>query len=74
MLIAWHHGTLPQIIEALGSDPHTVLPDGYWPDNDFNSLVVLHYDHEGKLIPGSEQLIKEDFTNPPGQINGANSQ
>jgi len=74
VLIAWHHGTLPQMIEVLGGDPHTVLPDGYWPDDAFNYVVVLRYDHEGKLIPGSEQLIKEDFTNPPGQINGANSQ
>jgi hypothetical protein len=73
VLIAWHHGTLLQIIEALGGDPHAVLPDGYWPDSAFN-YVVLRYDHEGKLIPGSEQLINEDFANPPGQINGANSQ
>ena len=68
VLIAWHHGTLPQIIEALGGDPHAVLPDGYWPDSAFNYVTVLRYDHEGKLIPGSEQLINEDFANPPGQI------
>ncbi|MFB9979249.1 flagellar basal body-associated protein FliL [Mesorhizobium kowhaii] len=74
VLIAWHHGTLPQIIEALGGDPHMLLPDGYWPDNVFDTVVVLRYDHDGKFIPGSEQLIHEDFANPPGLISGANSQ
>ncbi|WP_244661931.1 flagellar basal body-associated protein FliL [Mesorhizobium huakuii] len=74
VLIAWHHGTLPQIIEALGGDPHALLPDGYWPDNVFDAVVALRYDHDGKFIPGSEQLIHEDFANPPGLIWGANSQ
>jgi hypothetical protein len=74
VLIAWHHGTLPQIIEALGGDPHALLPDGYWPDNVFDTVVVLRYDHDGKFIPGSEQLVHEDFANPPGLIGGANSQ
>ncbi|BCG98115.1 hypothetical protein MesoLj131b_01150 [Mesorhizobium sp. 131-2-5] len=74
VLIAWHHGTLPQIIEALGGDPHAVLPDGYWPDNVFDAVVALRYDHSGKFVPGSEQLIHEDFAKPPGQIRGANSQ
>ncbi|MEP6563981.1 MAG: flagellar basal body-associated protein FliL [Mesorhizobium sp.] len=74
VLIAWHHGTLPQIIEALGGDPHAVLPDGFWPDNVFDAVVALRYDHGGKFIPGSEQLIHEDFANPPGRISGANSQ
>ncbi|UDL90477.1 flagellar basal body-associated protein FliL [Mesorhizobium sp. PAMC28654] len=73
VLIAWHHGTLPQIIEALGGDPHAVLPDGYWPDNVFDAFVVLRYDHGGKFIPGSEQIIHEDFANPPGLIRGASS-
>jgi hypothetical protein len=74
VLIAWHHGTLPQIIEALGGDPHAVLPDGYWPDNVFDAVVVLRYDHSGKFIPGSERLIHEDFAKPPGLISGANAQ
>ncbi|WP_245465263.1 MULTISPECIES: hypothetical protein [Mesorhizobium] len=74
VLIAWHHGTLPQIIEALGGDPHAVLPDGYWPDNVFDAVVALRYGHDGKFIPGSEQLIREDFANPPGLVRGANSQ
>ncbi|WP_256752896.1 flagellar basal body-associated protein FliL [Mesorhizobium sp. Mes31] len=74
VLIAWHHGTLPQIIEALGGDPHAVMPDGYWPENVFDAVVVLRYNHDGKFIPGSEQLIHEDFANPPGLISGAISQ
>jgi hypothetical protein len=74
VLIAWHHGTLPQIIEARGGDPHAVLPDGYWPDNVFDAVVALRYDDDGKFIPGSEQLIHEDFAKPPGLVRGANSQ
>lgn len=30
--------------------------------------------HDGRFIPGSEQLIHEDFANPPGLISGTNSQ
>ena len=57
---------MPQIIEALGGDHHALLPDGYWPDNVFDSVVVLRYDNDGKFVAGSERLIHEDFANPPG--------
>jgi hypothetical protein len=73
VLIAWRQGTMPDLIEALGGEP-TILPYGHWPDHVFDAVVVFRYDHDGKFIPGSEQLIKEDFANPPGQISGAKSQ
>jgi len=73
VLIAWHHGTLPQLITALGGDPHALLPDGHWPDNIFDWMIVLRFNHDGRLDPGSERLVHEDFANPPGQISGANS-
>lgn len=74
ILIAWHHGSVPQLIDALGGDPHALFPDGYWPDAVFDAVVVLRYDHKGHFILGSERLVHEDFANPPGSISGANSQ
>lgn len=73
VLIAWHHGKLSQLIKALGADPSSLLPDGQWPDDVFDYMVVLRFDHKGKLIPGSAELIHEDFTNPPGQIGAMTS-
>ncbi|WP_346307775.1 MULTISPECIES: flagellar basal body-associated protein FliL [Phyllobacterium] len=73
VLIAWHHGTLSQLIEALGGDPSTLLPGGQWPDDVFDYMVVLRFDHKGKPIPGSAELIHEDFANPPGQIGAMTS-
>jgi len=61
VLIAWHHGELAELIDALGADPDKLLPDGRWPDDVFNWVVVLRYDHQGKLIPGSPQLVHEPF-------------
>jgi hypothetical protein len=61
VLIAWHHGELAKLIDALGADPDKLLPDGRWPDDVFNWVVVLRYDHQGKLIPGSPQLVHEPF-------------
>ncbi len=61
VLIAWHHGELAKLIDALGADPDKLLPDGRWPDDVFNWVVVLRYDHQGKLIPDSPQLLHEPF-------------
>jgi len=61
VLIAWHHGELAKLIDALGANPATLLPDGRWPDDVFNWVVVLRYDHQGKLIPGSPRLLHEPF-------------
>lgn len=61
VLIAWHHGELAKLIEALGADPAKLLPDGRWPDDVFNWVVVLRYDHQGKLIADSPRLLHEPF-------------
>lgn len=61
VLIAWHHGELAKLIDALGADPAKLLPDGRWPDDVFNWVVVLRYDHQGKLIPDSPRLLHEPF-------------
>lgn len=61
VLIAWHHGELAKLVEALGADAAKLLPDGHWPDDVFNWVVVLRYDHAGKLVPGSVRLLHEPF-------------
>lgn len=59
ILIAWHHGQLPKLIRAFGADPKTLMPNGKWPGDVFNWVVVLRYDHAGQLIPGSVHIIEE---------------
>ena len=48
-LIAWHHGKLTKLLEKLGADPSTLLPDGEWPDDVYDWVVVLRYDASGTL-------------------------
>lgn len=48
-LIAWHHGKLTKLLEKLGADPSTLLPDGEWPGDVYNWVIVLRYDGDGNL-------------------------
>ncbi|MFK2900567.1 flagellar basal body-associated protein FliL [Dyella jejuensis] len=57
VLIAWHHGELPKLVRDLGGDPTTLIPGGKWPSQVFGWVVVLRYDHRGRLV--SSQLIHE---------------
>ncbi|WP_244661807.1 flagellar basal body-associated protein FliL [Mesorhizobium huakuii] len=59
ILIAWHHGQLAKLIKAFGADPKTLLPNGKWPDDVFNWVVVLRFDHTGQLEPDSARVIEE---------------
>lgn len=59
ILIAWHHGQLAKLIKAFGADPKALLPNGRWPDDVFNWVVVLRFDHAGQLVPGTARVIEE---------------
>ncbi len=48
-LIAWHHGKLAKLLEKLGADTSTLLPDGEWPDGVYDWVIVLRYDGDGNL-------------------------
>ena len=48
-LIAWHHGKLSKLLEELGADPATLLPDGEWPADVYDWVIVLRYDADGRL-------------------------
>jgi hypothetical protein len=39
VLVAWHHGTLPQFVEALGATP----PYKPWPDTQFDRVWRIDY-------------------------------
>ena len=57
VLIAWHHGRLPKLIEELGVDPVSVLPGGVWPGDVYNWVVAIRYGPDGQLA--FARLIKE---------------
>jgi len=55
ILIAWHHGEIPNLVQALGVDPTTIFPAPKWPADVFGWVVVIHYDRSGK--PDREELV-----------------
>jgi len=60
ILIAWHHGKMPALLEALGADPKTLLPGGAWPPQTFDWVMVLHYDENGHLDM-SRRIVEPPF-------------
>ena len=53
ILICWHHGEIPQLVQALGADPDRLFPQGKWPDDIFNWVIELRYDLNGRLVAAS---------------------
>jgi hypothetical protein len=49
ILIAWHHGKIADLLNALGVDNSTVLPNGKWPDNVYDWVIEIKYDKSGKV-------------------------
>jgi hypothetical protein len=59
ILICWHHGQIPALLRALGADPATLLPNGKWPRNVFDWVIMVSFDENGRLIPGGTRRINE---------------
>ena len=59
ILICWHHGQIPALLRALGAAPETLLPNGKWPGTVYGWVILLSYDQDGHLIPGSPRRISE---------------
>jgi hypothetical protein len=59
ILISWHHTDIPNLLRALGAKPKKLLPHGKWPDSVFDWVLLLGYDQDGHLIPGSTRRIDE---------------
>jgi len=63
ILIAWHHGEIPGLIQALGADPDKLLPKAKWPDDVFGWMIELRYDSNGGLMEAkriNEKLMPDD--------------
>ncbi|MBI2811621.1 MAG: flagellar basal body-associated protein FliL [Candidatus Melainabacteria bacterium] len=59
VLISWHHGHIPELINNLGVDSRIVLPNGKWPDNVFDWVIEIKYDKNGKAL--AAQRIQEQI-------------
>ena len=56
-LIAWRHGQIPALLRAFGASPEKLLPDGVWPDDVFDNVIILRFDQAGHLT--SQKLVHE---------------
>jgi hypothetical protein len=59
ILICWRHGDIPDLLRALGASPESLLPRGKWPDSVYDWMILLRYDQDGRLVPGSARRINE---------------
>ena len=48
-LIAWRHGEIPALLRAFGASPEKLLPNGQWPDEIFDWVIVLNMGADGQL-------------------------
>ncbi|MEP6810101.1 MAG: flagellar basal body-associated protein FliL [Chthoniobacterales bacterium] len=67
ILICWHHGAMPNLLQAFGASPQALLSGGKWPEDVFGWLVILHYDARGKLSAHvmNEGITRDDNQHPP---------
>jgi hypothetical protein len=49
VLIAWHHGMVPQLLTELGANPQALIPGGVWPPATFDWVIYLRYGEDGHL-------------------------
>ena len=59
VLIAWHHGHIDDLIDAFGGDSQKILGRTIWPEDVYNWVVVLRFDHSGQLIPSRSRRVQE---------------
>jgi hypothetical protein len=59
IFICWHHGEIPQLLQALGADAGQLLPNGKWPDDVYDWVIELRYDTDGQLVEAKR--VNEPF-------------
>jgi hypothetical protein len=59
IVICWHHGHIADIVTALGGDAAKLIPGGKWPDDHFDWVIQLVFDHAGHLVPGETKRVEE---------------
>lgn len=59
VLVCWHHGEIPALLRALGAAPETLLPNGKWPRDVYDWVIMVSFNENGHVIPGSTRRITE---------------
>jgi len=59
ILVCWHHGQIPALLRAMGADPATLLPNGKWPRDVYDWVIMVSFDENGHVIPESTKRINE---------------
>ena len=59
ILVCWHHGQIPDLLRALGAAPETLLPNGKWPRDVYDWVIMVSFDENGRVIPESTKRISE---------------
>lgn len=59
ILIAWHHGHIEQPIDALGGKAKSLLGGKSWPEDVYDWLIVLRFDHHGKVVEQCSERVQE---------------
>jgi len=59
ILICWRHSKIPALLRALGAKPKNFLPNGKWPDDVYNWVILLSFDQNGDLIPSTSKRIDD---------------
>jgi hypothetical protein len=59
ILICWRHPYIPALLQALGANPETFLPNGKWPGAVFDWIILLSFNQDGRLIPSNSRRTNE---------------
>ena len=51
ILVCWHHGQIPALLRALGAAPETLLPNGKWPRDVYDWVIMVSFDENGHVMP-----------------------
>lgn len=68
VLVCWHHGKIPSLLDALGANHRTLLGADEWPKYIYGWIVELQFDRDGNLKQSAirnEHLMSDDNPEPP---------
>jgi len=68
VLVCWHHGKIPPLLDALGANHRTLLGADEWPKYIYGWIVELQFDRDGNLKQSAirnEHLMSDDTPEPP---------
>ncbi len=62
ILICWHHGQIPNLINALGGDSKKLIRADKWPADHFDWVIQMSFDREGHL--SKSKRVEENLKLP----------